>query len=176
VPGHLRKTTLKDRNKMRERIERDAERQMRSMVNTDFRPGKSPVIIGIMLLVLIVVGGLVVGSANMQTHVDSIGARAKSRAESEVHVLRVAVERFKVDSGRYPTVEEGFKALVLNPGITNWGGHYVNIVKPDPWTTPYIYGLDSNGVVRVMSAGPDRKRGSADDIVAGEPTADEVRR
>jgi general secretion pathway protein G len=175
VPGHVRKTTLKDRNKMRERIERDAERQRRALVNTDFRPGQSPIIIGLMLLVMVVLGGMVVGRVNLQSQISSRGSVREMKAERNVHALRIAVERFKVDSGRYPTENEGLKALVLNPGITNWGGYYVNVVRPDPWNTPYIYSQVSNRVT-VASAGPDRKAGTSDDIVAQEPTPEEVKR
>jgi len=174
VPGHLRKTTLKDRNKMREKIERNAARQRRSLLNNDIRPGRNPVIIGLMLMVLVVVGGLVVGQANMGAKFAKMPTK-EMKAAKELKALRIAIERFKVDCGRYPTEEEGLKSLVLNPGITNWGGHYVNIIKPDPWHTHYVYQL-TNETVTLLSAGPDRHRATGDDILPQTPTEDEVRR
>jgi len=160
---------------MRERIERDAEKQRRALLNTDIAPGRNPVIIGMILMIMVVVGGLVIGRANMVAAI-AAGSQARIRtADNELRALRIALERFKGDCGRYPSEKEGLKALVLNPGITNWGGNYVNIVKPDPWHTPYIYSI-SNTALRLLSAGPDRLPGNADDIIPETPTPEEIKR
>lgn len=172
VPGHLRKTTFKDRQKMRDRIAKDAERKRRSLLANDIKPGQSPVIIGLMIMTLVVLGGLLIGRINMSAAQTSRPTR-EMRAEGELQALRIATERFKIDCGRYPTPEEGLKALVQNPGLTNWGGHYVNIVKPDPWRTPYYYTL-TNGTITLLTQGPDQLRGTDDDIHAPIPTPDEI--
>ena len=159
---------------MREKIERNAARQRRSLPNNDIRPGRNPVIIGLMLMVLVVVGGLVVGQANMGAKFSKMPTK-EMKAAKELRALRIGVERFRVDCGRYPTQTEGLKALVLNPGITNWGGHYVTIIKPDPWHSHYVYQL-TNETVTLLSAGPDRLRSTSDDILPQTPTEDEIRR
>lgn len=174
VPGNLRKTTLKDRQRMRERLARDADRQRRSLLDNNIRPGQNPTIVILMILVLVILGGLLIGRMNMSAKIARRPTR-EMRAEKELRALRIAVERFRVDCGRYPTTEEGLEALVLDPGVTNWGGHYVNIVKPDPWRTPYIYAL-TNSTVTLLSYGADRRPNTRDDLRPDTPSEDEVRR
>ncbi len=175
VPGHLRGTTLKEREKLREKIARNAERQRREMLNHDIRPGRNPIVIGLMLMVLIIVGGLVVGRSNMVASMAVSKEKRIQDAEDELRALRIAVERFRIDCGRYPSTSEGLKALVINPGITNWGGNYVNIVKPDPWLTIYSYKSDSTNLT-LFSCGPDKQPGTEDDIVPDTPTKNEIKR
>ncbi len=172
VPGHLRKTTFKDRQRMRDKIERDAERERRTIQNYAIRPGQNPAIIGLMILVLVIMGGMLVGRVKTIATQPSRPTR-EMRAEKELHALRIALERFNQDCGRYPTVEEGLKALIINPGVKSWGGYYVTLIKPDPWRTPYAYNVTSNSV-ELLSYGPDRVRGTADDIQAPEPTPEEI--
>jgi len=174
VPGHLRKTTFKDRERMRERIARDADRQRRTLLDNDIRPGRNPAIIVLMVLVLVILGGLVIGRANMTVKLDGRPTREMTAAK-ELRALRIATERFRLDCGRYPTETEGLMALVQDPGITNWAGHYVNIVKPDPWRTPYYYAL-TNGTVILLTHGPDRRRGTGDDLHAPVPTPAQIQR
>ncbi len=159
---------------MREKIERNAARQRRAILNNNFAPGQSPVIIGLMIMILIILGGLVLGRANMATKFDGRTARER-RAEKELRALRIAIERFRIDCGRYPTKEEGLVALVINPGITNWGGHYVTIIQPDPWQTPYVYATTSNNVT-LFSHGPDKLGKTGDDLAPKVPTKDEIKR
>ena len=137
------------------------------------------IIIILMILVLVILGGLLVGRMNMSTQVSKRPTR-EMRAEKELHALRIALERFREDCGRYPTVEEGLRALVLNPGgVTNWGGHrgrhYVNIVKPDPWRMPYVYTVTNTAVV-LFSRGADTRPNTPDDLHPEPPTPEEVRR
>ena len=159
---------------MRERIAREADRERRSISSINVRPGQNPAIMVLMILVLVILGGLLIGKANMTEKISRLPSR-ELRAEKELHALRIAVERFRVDCGRYPTETEGLRALVLDPGVTNWGGHYVNIVKPDPWRTPYNYALTSNSVA-LFSHGADKRIGTDDDLVADTPLESEVQR
>lgn len=167
VPGKLRQTSFRERQRMRSKIASDADRQRRELMSIDINPGRNPrVMVGIML-VLVVIGGLVIGRANRITPVGGQQALSREdRATRELTALRAALELFKVDTGRYPTAEEGLKALVLNPGITNWGGNYVTIVKPDPWRKPYHYTPPPEGPA-VRSVGPDWKLFTEDDILPG---------
>lgn len=160
---------------MREKIARNAERQRRAMLINDINPGRNPFIIGMMLMVMLIIGGLVVGRANLASKYAGGKTASVMYAEDELHALRVALERFKIDCGRYPTPDEGLKALVINPGITNWDGNYVNIVKPDPWRTPYLYRVNDTNMV-LLSAGPDHTPDTTDDIRPATPTPDEIKR
>jgi len=52
-----------------------------------------------------------------------------------------AFDAFRLDTGRYPTTEEGLKSLREKPsGIENWEGPYLPKEIPvDPWGKPYVY-------------------------------------
>lgn len=86
-------------------------------------------------------------------------------AERELGNLAEAVRLFKADIGRYPTQEEGLLALINNPGIDDWNGPYVNLIKPDPWRTQYRLQQKPDGRLAVMSAGPDQTWGTDQDII-----------
>lgn len=90
------------------------------------------------------------------------------QTKKELTTIRTALEWFRVHCKRYPTSEEGLKALVRNPGVAGWQGFYLEALPPDLWGHPFIYS-SSNDTVRLASAGPDGKEGTADDINAPEP-------
>lgn len=127
------------------------------------RPGKNPAILGAIILVFIVLGTLL--TSRIQTQPDAAVPQVdlEARARREVDTLTKALQMYQRDTGRYPSEAEGLVALVQNPGIADWGGHYVNVIKPDPWKTPYRYSLTPDGM-EVRSAGPDRTFGTAADI------------
>jgi len=56
--------------------------------------------------------------------------------------IKTALDRFKIDCGRYPTTSEGFAGMVNCP--TNfsggkWSGPYLDNVPTDPWGNVYVY-------------------------------------
>ncbi|HEX4793579.1 MAG TPA: type II secretion system protein GspG [Humisphaera sp.] len=90
-------------------------------------------------------------------------------ARQELRYLRSAVERFKRDNGRYPSVAEGLAALHDRPSWAKTGhGPYAWHASPfDPWGPAYVYRISSgNGATafELFSAGPDGKPDTADDI------------
>jgi general secretion pathway protein G len=64
-----------------------------------------------------------------------------SAAKSDVAQLRTAVERFNLNMDRYPSMEEGLKALVEAPAGADqkWRGPYIDQLRADPWGHPYQY-------------------------------------
>jgi general secretion pathway protein G len=90
-------------------------------------------------------------------------------ARADVTSLKLALDTFVQDTGRYPTSLEGLGALIDAPaGSNNWHGPYLRsrAVVNDPWGRPYVYAPGPEGTTpRVISLGPDGKLGSADDIV-----------
>lgn len=172
VPGKLRKTTFRERQRMRAEITRDVDRQRRALaVPIEIRPGRNPRVLGAIILCLVVLGSLLVGRANRMAPGGEMsqGFSRESRAIRELAALRTALDRFQADIGRYPDASEGLKALVLNPGIPGWGGNYVSVVKPDPWRMPYHYTPSPAGF-DLRSGGPDRQPLTADDILPESPT------
>lgn len=119
--------------------------------------------LGLTMLGLVVLGASLIGRANQK--LPQVGQRITYEAKTsrELEALRIALQRFQADIGRYPSPEEGLKALVLNPGNPEWTRPYVNVIKPDPWRTPYRYDLAPEGP-QLRSAGPDKTLYTADDI------------
>jgi len=130
-----------------------------------FRPGRSPAILGAIILVFIVLGTLLTSRMQAPRNQPTIEHDPVARALREVVVLRIALQRFAQDTGRYPSASEGLNALVQDPGVPGWAGHYVNLIQPDPWKTPYRY-IPSPQEPDVRSAGPDRTFQTPDDISA----------
>jgi general secretion pathway protein G len=69
-----------------------------------------------------------------------LGKGKQSTAKAQIELLGQALDQFRLDTGRYPTTQEGLGALVTNQNIENWEGPYLKKGLPnDPWGKPYIY-------------------------------------
>ena len=77
--------------------------------------------------------------------------------------LKNTLEMFRIDCGRYPTSEEGFKAL-LTPPTNNPAGHWQGPyfdppeIPLDLWRDPYVYrcpGIHNTNLYDLYSCGPD---------------------
>lgn len=81
--------------------------------------------------------------------------------------------QYKLDLSRYPSTDEGLKALMEAPsGARNWRGPYAEPDKlRDPWDQPIHYELMSAKAYRISSAGPDGEFGNNDDIIFPKPDA-----
>lgn len=62
-------------------------------------------------------------------------------AKTHVAEFDSAIARFNLHMDRYPTSEEGLKALVEAPSDAGdkWRGPYIKQVRLDPWKEPYQY-------------------------------------
>lgn len=120
-----------------------------------------------MLLVIVIIGilaGAIVTSLSGRTESSRL-TRAKADLAGS---LSLALDLFNQDIGRYPTTEEGLKALVDNPNEPEWKGPYLKTgLKPDPWGQAYSYELDASNPTHyvIKSAGPDRQLNTADDVL-----------
>ncbi len=89
-------------------------------------------------------------------------------AKQDIASLVGALKLYKLDNGRYPSQDQGLKALVEKPGgdpaPANWKkGGYLERLPKDPWGGDYLYlnpGL--NGEIDVMSYGADGQAGGED--------------
>jgi general secretion pathway protein G len=94
----------------------------------------------------------------------AMGALGKAKAgtaKTQVEQLSAALDFFKVDNGRYPSAEEGLKALVEAPsGLSTWNGPYLS--KPeiplDSWKRPFVYEPQGESFA-LFSLGADGKPG-----------------
>jgi general secretion pathway protein G len=112
------------------------------------------VVIGIIALIAAVLTPTLMGQ--MQR------ARAKT-ARLQLDTVASAVELFRSDVGRYPTSQEGLKALIIdNAGIEGWTGPYLKDAKTlkDPWNRDIQYEAGTDGQeFKVVSLGADGKVG-----------------
>ncbi|GAB4324105.1 MAG: hypothetical protein Kow0059_19570 [Candidatus Sumerlaeia bacterium] len=100
-----------------------------------------------------------------------------SREQDRIAELKNAFLQFCIDTRRAPTTEEGYSALVINPGTPNWRGPYYKGPNPpmDCWGMPIKYELkrDAEGrlIGQLLSAGPNRvySDGRTDDIAVVVP-------
>lgn len=89
-------------------------------------------------------------------------------AKTDISSLETALDAFEVDNGRFPTGDEGLRALIESPAnLSNWRGPYIKRGIPnDPWGNPYIYrhpGMRNTNGYDLYSTGPDGRE-SNDDI------------
>jgi len=97
-----------------------------------------------------------------------MGRPDEARATAAKHDVGTLVQAFKLyrlDIGRYPTTEQGIKALVEKPTSEpvpqNWkAGGYLDSVPKDPWGNAYQYlNPGTHGEIDVYSYGADGKPG-----------------
>lgn len=94
--------------------------------------------------------------------------KAKSQTASiQINALAAAVDSFHLDLGRFPSNEEGLKALVDRPAnATNWDGPYVTKRDSltDPWGTQYLYKIPGRSTeYDLYTLGSDHKEGGEGD-------------
>lgn len=95
------------------------------------------------LVVIIVLGML---AALVGPRILGRVSEAKSAtARTQIELLGVALDNYRLDNGSYPTGDQGLAALTERPSRepvpTNWRGPYLRKALPlDPWGRPYIYG------------------------------------
>lgn len=124
------------------------------------------------LLVVLVILGLVMGlvGPRVLNYLSSSRARA---AALQLSSFKASLDLYYLDVGRYPTTNDGLKALVQRPaGTTAWNGPYLqqSSVPTDPWGNPYVYAAPgTNGPYKIASFGADGTAGGTDsdaDIVS----------
>jgi general secretion pathway protein G len=121
-----------------------------------------------LLLVLVILAAL---AAIVVPKIAGRGVEAKIKSTiTQISMFETALELFRVDNGRYPTSEEGLKALVEQPSnCPNWNkeGYLPKGVPNDPWGNPYIYHCPGQHLTTgfdIYSFGPDLADGGGDDI------------
>ncbi len=85
------------------------------------------------------------------------------KARADIAAIEQALSLYKLDSGSFPTSEQGLEALVEAPtrgeAPRNWRqGGYMERVPVDPWDGPYLFASDGREYV-LRSLGADGKEG-----------------
>lgn len=91
------------------------------------------------ILVVMVIIGLIAALVGPRLF-PKLGKGKQSAAKAQIELLGQALDQFRLDTGRYPSTQEGLNTLMVNPGIEKWEGPYLKKELPnDPWGRPYNY-------------------------------------
>ena len=113
------------------------------------------------LLVVLVILTLLAGLVGPRV-MNLLGGAKSKTAALQITDLEKSLEIFKLDVGRFPTTEEGLKALAAKPATVNgWNGPYIKGGIPDdPWGKPYGYtSPTATGGVDIVTLGADGAAG-----------------
>jgi len=125
-----------------------------------------------LLVVVVIIGVLVAYVA--PRYFQQIGKSERTAALGQIDALRKAIDTYWLDTGHFPSSEQGLSALTTRPeGVNKWNGPYLQgRVPPDPWGHPYVYRVPgASGDYDLFSYGKDgRPGGEGDDADVGVDT------
>jgi general secretion pathway protein G len=113
------------------------------------------------LLVVLVIIGLLAGYVGPQFF-KQIGKSEVKTAAAQIDALGKALDQYRLDTGRYPSNEQGLNALWAQPAEeTRWWGPYLRKAPPkDPWGRAYQYREPGqHGEYDLYSLGKDGREG-----------------
>lgn len=118
-----------------------------------------------MIVVIVIIATLaaVVAPAIMT----NVGDAKSAAARSQIELLALALDAYRLDNDRYPPTDAGLGALRALPTIgeapRNWRGPYLRRAVPaDPWSRPYVYlapGTENSAAYDLYSLGRDGRVG-----------------
>ena len=109
------------------------------------------------LLVVMVIIGLLVGYV-APMYFKQVGKSEVKVARAQIESFGKALDQYRLDTGHYPSTEQGLIALVSKPADeARWDGSYLKKGVPnDPWGQPYNYKRPgAHGEYDIVSFGKD---------------------
>jgi len=93
----------------------------------------------------------------------NIGDARHNTAKSQIEILALALDAYRLDNDAFPTTEQGLEALRTLPVVgdvpANWKGPYLRQLVPlDPWGRSYHYvapGVMNPGAYDLYTFGKD---------------------
>jgi general secretion pathway protein G len=120
------------------------------------------------MIVVLVIIGLIMGLIGPRLFGQADKAKVQA-AETQVRMLKGALETMRLDIGRFPNEQEGLALLVTKPAdpalAQRWSGPYLDGPVPmDPWGNPYQYSPQASAdqPLTLYSTGADGKRGGTE--------------
>lgn len=118
------------------------------------------------LMVVLVILGMLAGLVGPRLFGKVDSSKVKT-AETQVKMLRGALQTYRLDIGNYPSSSEGLNALMQPPPdvAEYWEGPYLEDELPlDPWRNPYRYEFPANTPqgFALYSLGADSEPGGED--------------
>ncbi len=92
------------------------------------------------LLVVVAIIGLLAAYVGPK-YFSQVGKSEQALARAQVESFHRALASYRLDTGAFPSTEEGLAALVKRPANSaKWNGPYLSKAVPqDPWGKPYVY-------------------------------------
>lgn len=95
-----------------------------------------------------------------------IGKSEVKATRAQLDAFDKALSAYRIDTGHYPSTEQGLKALADRPGDeSRWSGPYLSKAVPlDPWSHAYVYRLpgEAGHEFDLLSLGRDGTVGGSD--------------
>jgi general secretion pathway protein G len=113
------------------------------------------------LLVVVIIIGMLAALVGPR-FIGKTGPARQQAAKTQIENFGMALDMFRLDTGRYPSTDEGLKALREKPSSAErWEGPYLKKELPlDPWGKPYTYrSPGDHGDYDIMSYGLDGVEG-----------------
>jgi general secretion pathway protein G len=97
----------------------------------------------------------------------NVGEARRNAARSQLQILALAIDAYRLDNDAFPSTEQGLEALrtfpVTGDAPKNWKGPYLRQLVPlDPWGRAYVYvspGSANPNAYDLYSLGKDGKIG-----------------
>jgi general secretion pathway protein G len=94
------------------------------------------------IMVVVVIIGLLAAIIVPQV-IDRVDEARVAKAKQDIQGLETALTMFRLDNSKYPSTDQGLKALSqqpTDPSIHHWRpGGYIQHVSKDPWGADYQY-------------------------------------
>ncbi|HEX9485259.1 MAG TPA: type II secretion system major pseudopilin GspG [Gemmatimonadaceae bacterium] len=99
----------------------------------------------------------------------NVGEARRNAAKSQLQILSLALDSYRLDNDAFPTTTQGLDALRMPPqqgdAVSNWRGPYLRQTIPlDPWGRPYVYvspGISNPTSYDLYTLGKDGRIGGA---------------
>ena len=119
------------------------------------------------VMVVIIILGLL--SSIVGVYLFDSAEKAKVDAtKTQIKGLETALDLYRLHNSRYPSSEQGLKALLEKPEVglipKNWNGPYWrgNNIPEDGWGTPFRFVSENGNEYEIISLGADGIDGGAD--------------
>jgi general secretion pathway protein G len=113
-----------------------------------------------LLIVMLIIGLL--ASYVGPRYFAQVGKSEVKATRAQMDAFDKALEQYRLDTGHFPTSEQGLGALFVKPNNEpKWQGPYLKKAAPaDPWGSPYLYkSPGEHGEYDLQSLGKDRRPG-----------------
>ena len=121
----------------------------------------------IQVMVVIIILGLL--SSIVGVYLFDSAEKAKADAtKTQIKGLETALDLYRLHNSRYPSTEQGLKALLTKPEVgvlpKNWNGPYLRgkNLPEDGWGSPYRYLSGNGNNYEIISLGADGIDGGTD--------------